>query len=241
PRFATRMRWNIGNGTYRTYGTYGSYEPLGRRVHLEERLVVLDRLLVLHQHLGDDAAALGLNLVEYLHRLDDAHDRRRRDPRADGDKRRRLGVRAGVEGSGRRTLDGHARFGRHGRPRRGIARRSRDRLGDGRSRGGGGRDGRLARGRRLRAAAEADALVAFDQVDFTQVVPGHQADERLDGGHVERPRGLGCVFVRHRVSPLRDYANSAAARSRGRVVNTSDPSGVTSTSSSMRTPPQPSR
>src|ERR671925_785575 len=43
-----------------------------RRLDDEQRLVELHGLLVLHQDLGDDARDVGLDLVEHLHRLDDA-------------------------------------------------------------------------------------------------------------------------------------------------------------------------
>ena len=49
------------------------------RIDPEQRLAELDRLPVLDQDLGDDAGAAGLDVVEDLHRLDDADDRRRRD------------------------------------------------------------------------------------------------------------------------------------------------------------------
>ena len=45
------------------------------RIDLEQRLVELDRFAVLAQHGDDLAADLGRNLVEDLHRLDDADDR----------------------------------------------------------------------------------------------------------------------------------------------------------------------
>ena len=49
----------------------------GRGIDPEQHLAVLDRLLVLDQDLGDDAGAVGRDLVEDLHRLDQADDRGR--------------------------------------------------------------------------------------------------------------------------------------------------------------------
>ena len=42
--------------------------------HSEERLAKLDRLAVVSEHFGDNAAGFGLNLVHHFHRFDDAND-----------------------------------------------------------------------------------------------------------------------------------------------------------------------
>src|SRR5688572_928751 len=64
PRFATRMRWNIDR----------ELSPAESRLDQEERLVELDRLLVLDEDLDDGPGHLRLDLVEDLHRLDEAED-----------------------------------------------------------------------------------------------------------------------------------------------------------------------
>ena len=94
----------------------------------------------------------------------------------------------------------------------------------------------------LGAAPQADALIALAQVDLAQVVPAHQGDEVLDGPHVEGT-GIDLGFVGHRVLPSvvgqrRSLQQPQVPR---RGVSTSQPSAVTSTSSSIRTPPQPGR
>src|SRR5262245_26307958 len=68
PRLATRMRWNIVRlqiadcrlPIARQIGNRQS----ARGIHLEQHLPVLNRLLVLDGDLGNDAVALGLDLVE---------------------------------------------------------------------------------------------------------------------------------------------------------------------------------
>src|SRR5512139_2345786 len=57
PRLAMRIFSNIATGL----------------LDHEQRLPVLDRLAVLDQHGLDGARLVGLDLVEQLHRLDDAH------------------------------------------------------------------------------------------------------------------------------------------------------------------------
>src|SRR6059058_5148714 len=84
PRLATRMRWNMRGRS-------------ACRVDLEEHLPVFDSLLVLHQDLGDDAAAIGGDLVENLHRLDDTDHGVVGDARADTDERLGVGTRCAVK------------------------------------------------------------------------------------------------------------------------------------------------
>src|SRR5690349_13603519 len=87
PRLATRMRWNMRRRS-------------ACRVHLEEHLPVFDRLLVLHQDLGDDAAAIGGDLVEDFHRLDDTDDGVVGHARADTDERLGVGTGCAVKSAG---------------------------------------------------------------------------------------------------------------------------------------------
>src|SRR5581483_12202541 len=91
PRLATRMRWNMSlvlcplslvPCSFARDKGQGTRDGSPGGIDLEQGLTVLNRLLILDQHLGDDAATLGLNLVEDLHRLDHAHDRLRRHPAA---------------------------------------------------------------------------------------------------------------------------------------------------------------
>src|SRR6266511_519847 len=90
PRLATRIRWNMQS-------TCG--------LDLEQFRAVLDRLAVLDQRLDDDAAALGLDLVEDFHSLDEADHRGGSDALDDLDIRLGVGFLAAVEGPGRGALD----------------------------------------------------------------------------------------------------------------------------------------
>src|SRR5262245_55639355 len=112
PRLAMRIRLNIS----------------AARVDLEQRLVELDRFTVLAEDGGDLAADFGGNLVEDLHRFNDANDRRGIDAIADFDERLGLGIGPRVERANHRALDdrdvralGRRRLGR----RSGASRRSR--------------------------------------------------------------------------------------------------------------------
>src|SRR5207244_364399 len=126
---------------------------LGRRINLEEHLPELDRLLVFHLDLDDDAGAVGGDLIEDLHRFDDADHGGGGDARADLDERLGIGAGGGIEGADHGALDldeglgwglvgGRFGGGREGRQRR--------------RRGGGGR--RLDRDA-VRAAPQPDAQI----------------------------------------------------------------------------------
>src|ERR1043165_8941216 len=58
-----------------------------RSVDDEEGLIELHRLAVLHQDLGDHAVLVGLDLVQHLHRFDDAQGLALLDGLADVDER----------------------------------------------------------------------------------------------------------------------------------------------------------
>src|SRR5437667_6063344 len=96
PRFATRTRENIGG-------------PLdGRRnehrLDLEQKLPELDRLGVLDVNRADHSRDLGLQLVEQLHRLEQAEGLTRDDVVPHVDERRRSGARRAVEDADHRRL-----------------------------------------------------------------------------------------------------------------------------------------
>src|SRR5262249_30484027 len=91
------------------------------------------------------------------------------------------------------------------------------------------------------AAAQLDAVVALGEVDLAEVVLAHQADEIADGPHVERP-GVVDLFCHLALPCALAYTSPrSASSSLGTLVSTSQPPGVTSTSSSILTPPQPGR
>src|SRR5690349_22222123 len=72
----------------------------------EHGLVELDRLARFDQDGLHDAADVGLDRVEHLHRLDDAERVAGLDRLADLHERRRVGVRRGVEGADHRRAHG---------------------------------------------------------------------------------------------------------------------------------------
>src|SRR5262249_22000713 len=110
---------------------------------LEQRLPVLHGLRVLHQHGGDDALDLRLELVHELHRLDDAQDLALLHPLADLDERRRVGARRPIERADERRSDGEVLAVLGGLGLGGGARRG---GGGGRRRAGAGPGGSGARG-----------------------------------------------------------------------------------------------
>src|SRR5688500_4429522 len=83
----------------RSLGTRGTEFciPLAAGIHLKQRFVEFDRFAVFAQHGDDLAADLGRNLVEDLHRLDDADHCRRIDAVPDLHVRLSLGVGTAVE------------------------------------------------------------------------------------------------------------------------------------------------
>ena len=134
---------------------------------------------------------LGLDVVEDLHRLDQADDGVRLDGRADRDVVGLVRLRLRVERADHRRLDlerGCARAAaaevrrRRWRPER-CASSARD--GE-RQLGYGAAAGRNAGGNRG-PLAEPDALVALLQIDLAEVVLGHQLEQVLDRADVERP------------------------------------------------------
>src|SRR5690606_24377462 len=63
----------------------------------EQRLVELNRLAAFGEDLQDRARDVGLDRVEHLHRFDDAQGVAGLDGLADGDERRLVGCRRGIE------------------------------------------------------------------------------------------------------------------------------------------------
>src|ERR1700677_1707870 len=82
----------------------------------EQGLPEFDRIAVLHQDLDDCSADLGRNLIEHLHRLDDADDGFGRNSRPDRYEGVVVGGGGGIKRSHRGTID---RDGAIGRARRG--------------------------------------------------------------------------------------------------------------------------
>src|SRR5690625_752021 len=73
------------------------------RTDPEQGLTVLDRILVLHQDLGDHSVGFGLDLVHQLHRLDDAQYGAAGDPVTDLDVIISVRSGSGVEGTDDRS------------------------------------------------------------------------------------------------------------------------------------------
>src|SRR3954471_23658252 len=91
PRLAIRIFLNIS--------------ACGPSLDDEQRLAVFDRLPVLAQDLGDRSGLVGLDLVQDLHRLDDADGLAFLDLTADLDERLGAGAGRAVEGADHRRLD----------------------------------------------------------------------------------------------------------------------------------------
>src|SRR3954447_4999737 len=188
----------------------------------EQPLAVLHRLAVLHADDRDLTVVLGVDFVHQLHRFDDAEHVAFLHRRPDLDERRRSGFRGTVErGDDRRLDDGELDFRVPGV--RGGGRR-RDRLG--RRRGGGGHrhDRRRRRGvahdvRAVGVLADLQPQPVVLDFELRQIVLAHEVENLFD-----------LVEVHH--TSIRSVVTS---------VSTSTPVSVTSTSSSMRTPPHPGR
>src|SRR5260370_38918881 len=110
PRFFDPRSSILDPRTFPSTTDYYQLSPGG--IHLEQHLAEFDGLLVFHQNLGDDAAAIRGDFVKDLHRFNDANDRGRSDFRADAHERLGIGAGGGVKGAGRGTLDGEQFFGR---------------------------------------------------------------------------------------------------------------------------------
>src|SRR6266436_9977192 len=114
PRFAMRMRWNMGTPSHtRTREKSRSNVGLSclRRPGLDkleskERLSVLDRATVLHQHVDEAAGLLRFDLVHQLHRLDDAEHLAFLDHLPDVHEGRAVGRGGAVERADERRIDG---------------------------------------------------------------------------------------------------------------------------------------
>ena len=122
-----------------------------------------------------------------------------------------------------------------------------------------GRGGRHQRGGRRRFGSpppEPDLGLALDEINRRQVVPLHQPDEMSDRAYVEGLVGFLRV-IRHTCktpddaerrsgrgqqrAPRSAQAIRTESSDFGTCERTSQPSGVTSTSSSIRIPPQSGR
>src|SRR6185369_15831207 len=99
------------------------------------------------------------------------------------------------------------------------------------------------------APPQPQPLRAVAQIDLAEVMLGHQSDEGLDRPHVEGAAGFR-YFVGHRVllnlwatilELEAQKSRKVEGKSRGRLVRSSAPSGVTRMSSSRRMPPQPGK
>src|SRR5687768_17020202 len=102
PRLATSTRSNMALDD-------------GRRrdgLELEQERAILDGLCVLGVYRAHDTGRLGLELVEQLHRLEDAEHLARDDGVPHVDERRRTRVRSAVEDSDHRRLDARDAVGR---------------------------------------------------------------------------------------------------------------------------------
>src|SRR6185295_3370954 len=150
PRLAMRMRLYM--------------RPL-RLLDLEERLVELNGFAIFHKDGGDSAADLSRDFVEDLHGLDDADRGVHIHFAADFDERFRLGVWLGIIRADHGALDGH----RVRTVRGGSTLRGRSSLGRGISWRRWRRWGISTRSF-PRAAADADAVARFAEVDLRQVV-----------------------------------------------------------------------
>src|SRR5688572_16211669 len=95
PRFATSTRSNM------------SLDDGRRRdgLELEQKLAVLDRLRILGVDRSHDSCSLGLELVEELHRLENAEHLTGNDRVSHVDERRRPRARSAIEDSDHRRLD----------------------------------------------------------------------------------------------------------------------------------------
>src|SRR5580704_8317239 len=82
------------------------------RTDAEQRLTELDRIAVLNKNFDDCSADFGRNLVEDLHRLDNADDGFGRDPGADRHKRGIVRCWGAIKGSHRGTVDCDRAVGR---------------------------------------------------------------------------------------------------------------------------------
>src|SRR5262252_9318113 len=197
----------------------------------EQPLAVLHRLAVLYVHIGDFTVVLRVDLVHQLHRFDDAQDLTLLYRRTDVDERRRAGLRRPVEGADNRRLhDGQLDFsvGRrvvvvsNGRSRRNRRRRhgnSRRRRWEAGTRHGGRRDRRWQRHdvRAVDVLADFQPQAIVLDLELREIVFADQVEDLFD-------------LVQVHQTSIRSVVTS---------VSTSTPPSVTSTSSSMRTPPQP--
>ncbi len=112
----------------------------------------------------------------------------------------------------------------------------------------------------LRTTNQPNLLLVLSQIHFAEVVLFHQVNEAANPFETLNTSSLGVLpwdifflYLKHHVSylsPLRRrasgerYPSSSTVFSsidRGRLLKTSCPSRVMSTSSSMRTPPQPAK
>src|SRR5260221_881320 len=214
----------------------GATGALGIGLHPEKDLSELDRLRVVDEHLAHAARDFGLDFVHDLHRLDDAERVARRDAAAG----LHVGIRAGlgrtVERAHHRRLDIDQ-----------VARRGVRRCG---LRGGlilvGPAEHRVVRGRREAHHRHAEpahlvggvALLDLEGRDGARL---EERDQLLE--HADVAPGLGSGR-RGRLLRLLGHEGSSQpnrTRSLGNSVSNSARWGVSTTSSSIRTPPQPSR
>src|SRR6266545_3610461 len=193
----------------------------GMGIHPEEGLSELDRLGVLHQHLPDHARDFGFDLVHDFHRLDDAHHLPRGDPAPHLDVGLGAGLGGGIERSHHRRLDLDQ-----------VGRRS----GDGAPRSSGRPLGCCGGGRRLRDVRAARVRRVARLRDPDRRPPPEQTPADLDRAELRR--------VLQDLHQLRDdievHGQGIYTSSRSSVRpsdRSTGPSGASSTSSSIRTPP----
>ena len=137
----------------------------------------------------------GRNLVEDLHRLDNADRGLRPDVVAHFHEGGRLGIGRRVEGADNRALDhrdvGVVGLALIGRGMRRCGRRS--------GNGSRGRTRRSDRNHRVDAAAELNPRIPFADVDLAQVVLFHELDQAANPAQVEN------VLVRRRTGHTRPF------------------------------------
>src|ERR1700730_8309144 len=214
PRLAIRIFLNIASGFYR-----------------EQPFPVLDGLPVLDIHTDHLSVIFRIDLVHQLHRFDDAEDLPLLHDIAHFHKCRGAGLRRSEERADDRGLH-------HGEIDFGVARGSLD-VGLASIERGNARRSRIhlrrrrgydARGRGKRLV---DQHALFD-LDFESVALELELAQLVLANHLQNSIQLVQTHAFGVSSPPH-----RASRSRGTLVSSSPPSPVTSTSSSMRTPPQP--
>src|SRR5580692_3213855 len=216
PRKAVLRKQSFPSGSLGTARKAWKLSTALTRTDAKQRLTEFDRIAVLHEDLDDRSADLGRNLVEHLHRLNDADDCFRRNPRSDRHKRRVVRRCGGIKCAHRGTVNGDRAVGRWRCGWRLPKVSNRwlrvwSRLMDS-----------FAADRvcaRIHSPPQGPFLVAAPQADLGQAVRLHELDELDQLVEVERCV-LRFVGVRHandrqpqfRLARMRDWKSSLAGR-----------------------------